>query len=33
LSPGVCVVLVVIAFTLIGRALEQILDPRQSVVA
>ncbi len=28
LSPGVCVVLVVVAFTLIGRALEQIFDPR-----
>jgi peptide/nickel transport system permease protein len=28
LSPGVCVVLVVMAFTLIGRALEQIFDPR-----
>jgi peptide/nickel transport system permease protein len=28
LSPGLCVVLVVVAFTLIGRALEQIFDPR-----
>jgi peptide/nickel transport system permease protein len=26
--PGVCVVLVVLAFTLCGRALEEILDPR-----
>jgi peptide/nickel transport system permease protein len=29
LSPGVCVVLVVVSFTLIGRALEEILDPRR----
>jgi len=27
-SPGVCVVLVVLAFNLIGRAIEEILDPR-----
>jgi peptide/nickel transport system permease protein len=26
--PGICVVLVVLAFTLIGRAMERILDPR-----
>jgi peptide/nickel transport system permease protein len=26
--PGVCIVLVVLSFTLIGRALEEILDPR-----
>jgi peptide/nickel transport system permease protein len=26
--PGVCVVLVVLAFTLIGQALEEILNPR-----
>ena len=28
LPPGICVVLVVLAFTLIGRALEEVLDPR-----
>jgi peptide/nickel transport system permease protein len=28
LPPGICVVLVVIAFTLIGRALESVLNPR-----
>ncbi len=27
-APGVCVVLVVLAFNLIGRAIEGILDPR-----
>ena len=27
-APGICVVLVVLAFNLIGRALEDILDPR-----
>jgi peptide/nickel transport system permease protein len=27
--PGVCVVLVVLAFTLLGRALENVLDPRR----
>jgi peptide/nickel transport system permease protein len=26
--PGVCIVLVVLSFTLVGRALEEILDPR-----
>jgi peptide/nickel transport system permease protein len=26
--PGVCVVLVVLAFTLIGQALEEIFNPR-----
>jgi peptide/nickel transport system permease protein len=26
--PGVCVVLVVLAFTLVGQALEEVLDPR-----
>ncbi len=26
--PGLCIVLVVMAFVLIGHALEQILDPR-----
>jgi peptide/nickel transport system permease protein len=29
-SPGVCVVLVVLAFNLIGRAVEDILDPREA---
>jgi peptide/nickel transport system permease protein len=28
IPPGVCIVLVVLAFTLCGRALEEILDPR-----
>ena len=28
LPPGLCVIAVVLAFTLIGRALEEILDPR-----
>ena len=28
IPPGVCVVLVVLAFTLVGRALEDVLDPR-----
>lgn len=28
-SPGVCVVLVVLAFNLIGRAIESILDPKE----
>ncbi|MFT3871986.1 MAG: ABC transporter permease [Nocardioides sp.] len=28
LPPGLCVVAVVLAFTLIGRALEEVLDPR-----
>ncbi|MGZ4593136.1 MAG: ABC transporter permease [Actinomycetes bacterium] len=28
LPPGLCVVIVVLAFTLVGRALENILDPR-----
>jgi peptide/nickel transport system permease protein len=28
LPPGICVILVVLAFTLIGRALESVLDPR-----
>jgi len=28
LPPGLCVVLVVLAFTLIGRALEEVLNPR-----
>ena len=27
-APGVCVVLVVLSFNLIGRAIEEILDPR-----
>ena len=26
--PGLCIVAVVLAFTLVGRALERILDPR-----
>ena len=26
--PGVCVVLVVLAFTLVGQALEEVLNPR-----
>lgn len=30
IAPGLCVVLVVLAFNLIGRALEDILDPRGS---
>ena len=30
-SPGVCVVLVVLSFNLIGRAIEDILDPRGEV--
>ena len=30
LPPGICVVLVVLAFTLIGRAMERIIDPRGS---
>jgi peptide/nickel transport system permease protein len=29
-APGVCVVLVVLAFNLVGRALEDILDPREA---
>ncbi|HET7901662.1 MAG TPA: ABC transporter permease [Candidatus Nanopelagicales bacterium] len=29
-SPGVCVVLVVLAFNLIGRAIESVLDPREA---
>jgi peptide/nickel transport system permease protein len=28
LPPGICVVLVVLAFTLVGRALEEVLNPR-----
>ena len=28
LPPGICVIAVVLAFTLVGRALEQIFDPR-----
>jgi peptide/nickel transport system permease protein len=28
LPPGICVVIVVLAFTLVGRALENVLDPR-----
>jgi peptide/nickel transport system permease protein len=28
LTPGLCVVIVVLAFTLVGRALENVLDPR-----
>jgi peptide/nickel transport system permease protein len=28
IPPGVCVVLVVLAFTLVGRALEEIFNPR-----
>jgi peptide/nickel transport system permease protein len=28
LPPGLCVVIVVLAFTLVGRALENVLDPR-----
>jgi peptide/nickel transport system permease protein len=26
--PGVCIVLVVLAFTLVGNALDEILNPR-----
>ena len=29
LPPGLCVVAIVLAFTLVGRALENILDPRE----
>jgi peptide/nickel transport system permease protein len=29
LPPGLCVVVVVLAFTLVGRALENVLDPRE----
>jgi peptide/nickel transport system permease protein len=29
-APGVCVVLVVLAFNLMGRAIEDILDPREA---
>ena len=28
LPPGICVVVVVLAFTLVGRALEQVVNPR-----
>ena len=28
LPPGLCVIAVVLAFTLVGRALETIIDPR-----
>lgn len=28
LPPGICVIAVVLAFTLVGRALEQVFDPR-----
>jgi peptide/nickel transport system permease protein len=28
MPPGICVVIVVLAFTLVGRALENVLDPR-----
>jgi peptide/nickel transport system permease protein len=28
LPPGLCVVAIVLAFTLVGRALENVLDPR-----
>jgi len=28
LPPGLCVIVVVLAFTLVGRALEEVLDPR-----
>jgi peptide/nickel transport system permease protein len=28
MPPGICVVVVVLAFTLVGRALENVLDPR-----
>ena len=30
LPPGLCVVAVVLAFTLVGRALENVLDPREA---
>jgi peptide/nickel transport system permease protein len=29
LPPGLCVVAVVLAFTLVGRALENVLEPRE----
>ena len=28
MPPGICVVLVVLAFTLVGRALEEVFNPR-----
>ena len=28
LPPGLCILLVVLAFTLVGHALEEVLDPR-----
>jgi peptide/nickel transport system permease protein len=33
IPPGLCVVVVVLAFTLVGRALEAIVDPHQSTEA
>ena len=33
LPPGICVVLVVLSFTLVGRAMERIVDPRSNAVA
>jgi peptide/nickel transport system permease protein len=33
IPPGLCVVVVVLAFTLVGRTLEAIVDPRQSTEA
>jgi peptide/nickel transport system permease protein len=33
MPPGVCVVIVVLAFTLVGRALENVLDPRAGEAA
>jgi len=33
LPPGICVILVVLAFTLVGRALENVLDPRAGASA
>jgi peptide/nickel transport system permease protein len=33
IPPGLCVVIVVLAFTLVGRALEAIVDPHQSTEA
>jgi peptide/nickel transport system permease protein len=33
IPPGLCVVIVVLAFTLVGRTLEAIVDPHQSTEA
>ncbi len=33
LPPGLCVVIVVLAFTMVGRALEALVDPHQATEA